>query len=128
MNIKNGKKKKKGRTSKRIIKNTLTSHMKQRSRKIRKSHLHRIIQTPQSCSKRIRNPHKPTTRSGVGFEHEQFFSVGLGKVGGVEVGCDDGLTGCVIEVGWEYLLGIDECADTELSETVVGGIAIIRFK
>lgn len=48
----------------------------------------------------------------------------MGKVGGVEVGCDDGLTGCVIEVGGEYLLGIDECADTELSETVVGGIAI----
>ena len=69
--------------------------MQQRPGEITISHLQPIIERPKRSSEAIAQPREPTTRSGVGFEHHEWFTGGLSDGCRVEVRRDD-LTACIV--------------------------------
>lgn len=78
--------------------------MEKGSRKVTVGHHQPIIQTPQRCSKSIRDPGKPSTRCTVRLEHHEWFADLLGELTDVQVLLSDAYPGGVSEVRGKHIL------------------------
>lgn len=90
------------------------------------SHLEPVVRRPKSCSVCVAYTGKATTRCGISFEHNEWFSCLLSEVGGIDVRGDKvSNSGLVFEVKRKDSLGgNDGCAGVELSCAIVVGIAV----
>jgi len=97
----------------------LATNVQHCTRKVAISHLETIIKCPQGCAKTVTETWKATTRSCIRLQHNEGLSIGLRKVGGVEIGSDYTDTGGMTEEAGEHILRVDRSAGAISSITVV---------
>lgn len=100
----------------------MTTNVNHRTLETRRRQLERIINAPQRRNERITNSREPSTRSGIGFKHDEASAFLEPESGRRAVVVDFALHLVVREVSAEFALGRTDGTSTENSFTIVGGV------